>query len=1044
MRKNQFKNYFSPHLLIVLLLLSTTSVFAQTTQITGTVKDSGGNLIPGATVVEKGTANGVATNFDGEYIIEVESGATLRFSYIGMLAQEIIVGGQTTHNVVLEEGAIGLEEVVLTGYGKQKKANLTGAVGVLNAEALENRPVVNAYQALQGVMPGLNLTVNSSSSEPGGTYNVNIRGYTSINGGEPLVLIDGVKSNLQMVNTADIENITILKDQASSAIYGAQAAYGVLMITTKSGKSGKMTIEYSNNLSNRSPLVLPKNMNSLDFANYFNAAASNDNLSNYFDDDAISRIKAYQDDPVNTPVAIPQSTNPNIWGKHWWSNANTDWYSAIYKQNVFDQQHNLNVGGGSENIRYYISGSYLQQDGLVRYGDPTFNKYTINSRIDAKINNWVRINFDSKQTTQKLDRPTFLSTTLYTDLSVRWPNNYIRDPNGFLSDFSEVKKLEQGGRHIEEFNYYNNTTALIFEPIKNWITNFSLTKGNTFTEFDETVIPIWQYGVDKTPVGVQGVTSYKSQKTKNAYTTASIYSTFEKRIQDHYFKVMTGWQYEYNKYTMVNGRRQNLIIDDVTSLSAASGDQFVADNQFEWANNGFFGRLNYNYQEKYLLEINARADGASVFPKESRWGLFPSISGGYVLSQEKYWSSLTKFVDYFKISASYGELGNQSVSTGSTNQRYYPYIATMPVNLNSNWIFPDNSRTYVGAPGLISSDLTWETVKGWNFGIKGSSLNHRLSIELDVYKRITENMMGPVASLPAILGTSAPMANNATLATKGYEILLNWKDQINDFKYSISASLADYKGEIIEYNNPTMLNNTYYKGSSIGDIWGYVTEGIFQSDDEVAAAPSQTAISSIPWKPGDVKYKDINGDNIIDFGNNTVTNPGDRTIIGNTTPRYNYGLTFSGDWKGFDFNMFWQGVGQRDLWVSNTLLWGMTGPWGIWSSSGFEPHLDYWREDNKDAYYPRPLASSFGKNQQVQSRYLIDAAYIRLKSLQLGYTIPTKIMNKFSVQKCRVFIAGENLLTFSKVLENFDPEVINNGISYPIQKALSVGINISL
>jgi TonB-linked SusC/RagA family outer membrane protein len=640
---------------------------------------------------------------------------------------------------------------------------------------------------------------------------------------------------------------------------------------------------------------------------------------------------------------------------------------------------------------------------------------------------------------QKITRPTFASSSLYSDLSLRWPNNYVKDPNGYYSNFSEILKLLEGGKHDEDRDLYSTTASLNIEPVKDWIANISISQINMYGKYEEADIPVWEHGVDLTPVNVQGVSSYTRQQSKSANTTASAYSTYQKQLGNHYFKAMAGWQYEYYKYGRVNGRRQGLISNSVTSFISASGDQFVADDQYEWALNSFFGRLNYNYQEKYLLEINARADGSSRFPEESRWGFFPSISAGYVMSRENYWDNLKNIVNFFKIRASYGALGNQSVSIGSgTNGIYYPYTPTMPITLNSYWIFPDNSQIYVSAPGLIAQDLTWETVRGGNLGLNASTLKNRLSIDVDVYRRITDNMFGPVASLPAILGTSAPRANNATLETIGYEILVSWRDQIGKFNYNVSASLADYTGKIIKYNNPTMLNTTYYEGAALGEIWGYVTEGLFQTPEEVSSSADQSKINAQLWKPGDVKYKDLNGDNKIDYGNNTVMDPGDRTVIGNNTPRYSYSFTFSGSYKNFDFNMFWQGIGKRDLWVSNSLFWGMYG--GQWSSGGFEPHTDYWTENNRDAYFPRPLWNTSGKNQQTQSRYLLDASYLRVKSLQLGYTIPT--CGDF-IKKCRIYLAGENLLTFTKMFKNFDPEIENNGLSYPLQKALSIGCNIS-
>ena len=1040
--KKIIEKAFSMLVWVVLFsLFGTAGVFAQKVSVAGKITDSGGETIVGASVLEKGTVNAAISNVDGAYSITVSSpDAVLVFSFVGMLKQEIAVGGKSTVNVIMVEDAIGLEDVVVVGYGTQKRVNLTGAVGVVSSNVLENRPVASTYQALQGVMAGLNVTVSGNSAELGGTMNINVRGHTSINGGGPLILVDGVKASVEVVNPSEIESVTVLKDQASAAIYGAQAAYGVVMITTKSGSPNKVQIDYSTNLAMRSPVVLPKNMSSLEFATMFNTATKNDNVANLFSDDDVARIKAYLNDPKNTPVAIPNPSNTNVWGKHNFSNANTDWYSTIYKQYVFDQNHNLAVRGGSDNIKYSISSTFIQQDGLLNYGDQGLERYMINANLDTKLNSWLSANVDAKYQRQDIERPTFAKSDLYSDLSLRWPNNYVKDPNGYYSNFSEVKKLLEGGMHYEKRDLYSTRVGLNIEPIKHWITNVSMTQSNNQGNTEETDIPVYEYGVDLTPVNVTGVSSYLASSYKIANTTAAAFSTYEKQLSSHYFKVMGGWQYEYQKYSTVSGRRQNLIVNSIASLSSASGEQFATDNKYEYALNSFFGRLNYNYEGKYLLEINARADGSSRFPADSRYGFFPSVSAGYAISEENYWNSMRDIINFLKLRVSYGKLGNQNVSPdlNQTNPTYYPYVSVMPINLSSTWLFADNSRIAVGSPGLVAPNLTWETVRGWNVGLTANTLNRRLSVDADVYRRITENMFGPASSFPAILGAAAPRINSATMATNGYEILLQWKDKIDKFNYTISASLADYRGKILKYNNPTMLNNTYYEGMYYGNIWGYVTEGLFQTLEEVEGAADQNAISSQLWKPGDVRYKDLNGDGKINYGTNTVTDPGDRKVIGNTTPRYSYSFTFYANYKNIDFNMFWQGIGKRDLWISNSLFWGMAG--GQWSSGGFTPHTDYWTEDNPDAYFPRPLWTTFAKNTQTQTRYLSDASYLRLKSIQLGYAIPTN--GKF-IKNCRIYIVGENVLTFKKILETFDPEIENNGLSYPLQKAWSVGLNVS-
>jgi TonB-linked SusC/RagA family outer membrane protein len=447
--------------------------------------------------------------------------------------------------------------------------------------------------------------------------------------------------------------------------------------------------------------------------------------------------------------------------------------------------------------------------------------------------------------------------------------------------------------------------------------------------------------------------------------------------------------------------------------------------------------VNYNYMGKYLIEANIRYDGTSKFPDGKRWGLFPSVSAGWNVARESFFK--VEKINDLKIRASYGSLGNQQVGN-------YLFFSKVPIYSNLGWILSGDRPYYIGAPGLVSNNLTWETANTLDFGLDLSALKNRLDFSFDWYSRQTLDMIGPANALPSVLGVSVPRTNNADMVTRGFEASIGWKDRASDdFQYTISFNLSDYVSEITRYNNPNKLLSTYYEGMTLGEIWGYETAGIIQTDEQLAnIADQKKFINSNPWKKGDIEYKDLNGDKVISPGKSTLDDPGDRKVIGNSTPRYSFGFIFGCNWKGFDFSMFWQGIMKRDIWLGDIPFFGITGSW---TQQVYETTTDYWTPENTDAYFARPYATGeIRKNQQVQTRFLQSAAYTRLKNIQLGYTLPDHILKSLKIQKIRVYLNGENLLTFSPIDENFDPERIGgswgNGKTYPLFRTLTAGINI--
>ncbi|WP_084418759.1 SusC/RagA family TonB-linked outer membrane protein [Arenibacter certesii] len=1026
------------------LLMVQMHLFAQQPAITvnGTVSDAEtGELIPGASVVEKGTGNGVVTDFDGEFEIKVSSNATLEVSYLGYAPTAVKVNGQTQLRISMESQAEELGEVVLVGYGTQKKENLTGSVSTIAAEQLESRPVNNVMQALQGAAPGLLLTVGNSGGEPGANMNMSIRGVGNLQGtGSPLVIVDDIPldnpSDLNNINPNDIESVSVLKDAASSAIYGSRAAFGVIIVKTKSGEAldgNKFT--YSNNFIYSSPLNTPNMMNSLEFANYFNLAATNGGSGAVFSDEVMGRIKAYLADPENTPVTVPNPDGTR-WQQYTGSNANTDWFKEMYKGIVFRQQHNLSFSGKQKGIAYNVSGSILDAPGIMNYGDDSYKRYTFNSKVSSKINDWLTFDANLRLSRAETDRPSYDRGLYLHNIARRWPTNGVVMPNGSYSDGSEIPFLLQGGRYKNIDQSMDGSVNLVIEPIKDLKIKPSLlytTNHYSYGNHNAKVSVLEPDGEERFIRSNNGFSRNASERT---YLSPNLVVSYDKSINDvHNFAALVGYQQEETKYTSIYGSKNDLITDGVPSISTGVGEDNVSDSAGSFATQGYFGRFTYNYKEKYLFEVNGRYDASSRFASDSRWDFFPSVSAGYNVAKENFWG--IDQISMFKFRYSTGSIGNQNVPN-------YLYIGRMPIRTNLWWLGNNGRPNYTLTPGIISPDITWETVSTDNYGLDIAALNNRLQFSFEYFIRTTKDMFGPAERLPAVLGTNAPQSNNANLETKGFDFNVSWKDMIGDVNYNVGLVLSDAVTTVTEYSNPNNLLNTYRAGQKLGEIWGFETVGLYQNQAEIDNGPDQTPVYGGVWFPGDVQYKDINGDGKIDYGDSTTDKPGDRKIIGNSTPRYSFGFNAGLDYKGFDFSMLWQGVAKRDVWTGDAYTFGAVG--NLWQSAGMKEHLNYWSEDNPGGFFPRPTFRSTWRNQQVQTRYLQNAAYMRLKNISLGYNFQSDILESLGLKKLRVFVTGENLITLSDISGIFDPEATGgywgNGKIYPLQKSYSMGLNV--
>ena len=953
--------------------------------------------------------------------------------------------------VVLESDVSNLNEVVVVGYGTQKKANLTGAVASVNGAVLENRPISNIGQGLQGVVPNLNVTMGRGGA-PGASASFNVRGTTSLNGGEPLVLVDNVQMDPNLVNPDDIESISVLKDAASAAIYGARAAYGVILITTKKGKlNSRPTVQFSASGYWQKPAVEMHNVNSLDYLRMIDIAYQNSGGSgHYFNPLVYSYAEKYANGTHDQPVFYDKTYNASKYGYC----GNTDWWNELYKTS-FSQIYNASISGGSEKTSYYVSLGANNQGGILKATDEKYNKYNANINVTSEVTPWMEVSAKIAHTYTTEMHPTggttAMNSTPYSGLSpysgmmksdlsplmpVKHPDGHYAGQGNFTNP---VAIQAQGGNAHYRQNDLWMTGAVKLTPIKGLVVNADYTWNFYGLSSTQHVRNFYDY------TAVPGTENYYPWTNPNSVTKANnddYYSSFNAFAEyslalaenSHNLKFMVGYNQEKKRTQYYYAGRKDLINPDNPAINQATGDMAINGNMGQWAVNGTFARINYDYQGRYLLELNGRYDGSSKFKKGYRYQFFPSVSLAWRVSEEKFFEGMKTWWDNLKLRGSYGSLGNQVVSGN------FPYLATYGINSKYGALLGGKLPVAITAPGLVSASFTWETVNQIDLGFDASFLRNRLNVSFDWYRRNTKDMLVDGEALPAVLGADVPRMNAADLKTLGWELSLEWNDRLPfGLSYHVKGVLSDYQSTITKFNNPTGLINKYYVGRKLNEIWGYVSNGLFQSDEEAAAHANQSYLYGGKWGAGDVRYEDLNGDNKINDGDNTLGKPGDRKVIGNSTPRFAYGITAGCEYKGFDFEMFWQGIGKRDWFPGqgSAAYWGFTNEW----QTPLTTSLDYWTTENRNAFFPK-LGWNNGGNRVASTRYLQSASYCRLKSVTLGYTIPKAILDKVGVSRLRVYITGENLFTFTPLIKAFDPETLDN-LTYPINKKFAVGLNLT-
>lgn len=1039
--------------------------------IKGTITDEKGEPIIGANVIVKGTDEGTITDVDGNFTLQASEHAVLQITYIGYMVNEVAVKKQTQLNVVLREDAQALDEVVVVGYGTQKKVNLTGSVtSVKMDETLGNRPLTSASAALQGAVPG--LLVSSGGNAPGqnksfqirGAYSVGIKNSDGSYGSTiaPLVLIDNVEGDLDMVNPEDIETVTVLKDAASAAIYGARAAGGVILVTTKRPKDeAAFKLSYNNNFAFANAVNLPQQAPLTDYLEAYRDACGDQFWT--MGSPSVSKWLTYLEQYRQNPSSIP------VVGDGIYKDADGGVYYLHEKDLVknmletsFQQTHNLSVSGGTKKLRFRLSAGYTDNDGVLITSKDKYRRMNVSGFVSADITKW----FTQEATftyanSRKLLPASALGAIYSTRLASFYPEGTmpeeIDERGAGLPFFTSANQIFWSNPSTTKTDNPRIFLKSIVKPLKGWEIAFEYT-------FDKNIYDYHYYTGSTEYTTVQGGSSTTPtedylEKTKRYtnYNSINLYSTYNFQLGEHKMKVMAGFNQESSYRETMTATSYGQAVIEVPALGSGTSTLKATDSYNEYSVRGGFFRVNYNYKDRYLLEVNGRYDGSSKFPKDSRYGFFPSVSAGWNIAQENFMQSTQDWLGSLKLRASYGMIGNQNVAP-------YSFIPTMSVNNKYNgWLQNGGYVTAITSlPSLVSSNFTWEKVRTLDIGLDFSMFNNRFTGTFDWYQRNTTGMLAPGMQLPAVVGASAPYQNTADMRTRGWELAMNWRDKIGKVGYRVGFNLSDSKSTIVKYDsNESKLLSNYYEGMQLGEIWGYVFDGFYSVDDFVDTSSWKlkdgvTIPNGYNPRPGDVKFKNLRddekGENIIYDGNNTVENPGDRKIIGNSTPRYLYGITLGVDYAGFDLHVFLQGTAKRDAWLANTL----TFP--LYSDFKFIPLYEglnnYWRPvdaeagdytcANPNAEYPRIYGNygNQGSNYRTSDRYLSDASYLRIKNVTLSYSFPKSWIQRFTLSQLKAFVSIENLATFTSLTKGIDPETLS--WNYPAFRTVSFGINVTL
>ena len=1093
---------------VAAMLLSLGTASATVTTVSGKVVDKAGAPLMGAGVVVKGTTNGVITDLDGNYSIKVEDNATLVVSYIGYISQEVEVGGRAVINFTLEDDTTTLDDVVVVGYATMKKRDLVGAVDQVGSEVIGNRANSNLTRSLQGEIAGLNITVSDGKPTHGGE--INVRGTGSIGaGGSSLILIDGVEGDLESVNPQDVASVSVLKDASSTAVYGARGAFGVVLVTTKNAQKGRPVINYSGSVSINRRTVIPDGIYDsnewLDwwiacYNGYYNGSKA---LLNHIDSkspysqeiyDEIARRKGTDLPKVEESKAVP-NFGYAYYDCH-------DWMSEFYRDFHLSQEHNLSVSGGNENADYYVSGRYYGSQGVYKIGNENYKKYQLRAKGSLKVRPWMKITNNMSFSMDKNYIPRSQNgngVMRYMQHCIQ-PMAPLKNPDGTwtpAAGISGYAAMIEGNNYIQDNYIYLREKADVQIDIIRDVLKLNADYSFNYTNRNKTLVQNMVEYSKEPGVIIQESTSAGDGLTVTNYDTkyqaVNVFATYSPKLKwDHTLNILLGYNVEWTNFKQLESKRVGFTTSK-PAFALMDGEASVTDKGcYDWAYMGAFFRLNYNIKSRYLFEVSGRYDGSSKFPTTQQWGFFPSGSFGWRLSEEPWMQWSRKGLDNAKIRLSAGSMGNGNVAP-------YKYTSEMILTKATDFVMAGGLPTYTSAASIVPNSLTWETATTYDVGADFDFLKSRLSASFDYYWRNTTNLYTLGETLPPVFGADAPKGNNASMLTKGWELSLQWRDEVNlggkPFSYSIKGTLWDSRAFITKFNGndgkklgtiANLIGNMgqpdYYEGMELGEMWGYTVEGLFKDWDDIANSAEQKYKQTVDDTnyPGQVKFADLDGSGKVDYGNLTVDDHGDWSIIGNSMPRYQYGLNFSANWNGIGISLFFQGVGKRDWYPGKDCGYF----WGKYARPFFyfvptihrlsNPDMPQFEYDangkvvsctNYDtAYWPRPTTymANGDTNQRTimnapNTRYKQNAAFLRLKNVQIDYSFPEKICKAICISGLKVFANVENAFTITplhKYGPNLDPEGIwggdtdfsspeINGNSYPMFMVATFGLNIT-
>ena len=994
----------------LLLLVASMNVYAQQIiTITGTVSDNGEPL-PGVSVRVKGSTTGDATKADGTYSVTVMgTDAVLVYSFIGYITTERVVGNQRVINVNLAEDTQQIDEVVVIGYGSQKKANLTGAVSTVAPDKLEKRSVSQTSLALTGLVPGLVVTQRSGKPGSGGT--IRIRGNTTLGNNDVLVLVDGVETGINSVDPKSIESISVLKDAASAAIYGNRAANGVILVTTKRAEDGKAYVSYNGFVAQGKPMKVPKYVGAIDFMKYISIAKR-----------AVGMTPEYSEEYISEYEAGVLRGDPNY--------PDVDWFDATTTNDGLINSHFITISLGTKEIKSIAQVGYYNENGLVE--NNYARRYTLRSNTDYKVSEKLEFRSDIALVYTNAVEPTKLG------LGYNWVGRIPSNQPAYLADgrygpgwqgINPVAFYKDGGKISVDnpsgiINFSGKYNPVKFLELKG---QYAINYWESHTNnYDKRIQLFLRDGTpDPQTMSKSTLSNSASRSLRTMFNgSATVNHSFN---QVHNLKLMIGYQQESFWSKWHSGNREVFTFPEYPVLDAGGQEnQKATGSANEYALQAVFGRFNYNFKERYLFEANLRYDGSSRFAEGYRWGAFPSVSAGWRISEEDFWENLKPTINNLKLRASYGQLGNQNAATG-----YYPAQSVVTIGSSSvNYIFDKSVASGAAITAMANSIITWETTTVTNVGLDINLFN-KFEINAEYYSRKTDDILLNL-NIPWIIGLSAPDQNAGSVENKGWDLGVSYNDKFGDLNFNAMFNISDVKNKVLDMRGISQTGTTVNReGYPMGSLFGYISDGYIVPEDYDSSGKYLGATQIGNFGPGDIKYKDLNEDGVI--------NSTDMEIFGSPIPRYSFGLNLYFEYKGIDLNVLFQGIGKADGY-----MWGHSVASFYEGGSMPEMGKDYWTPENRNAKFPR-LAFNNSNNQQVSSFWKKDAAYVRLKNLQLGYTLPVKMTSKFGVSNLRFYVSTDNLFTISKFWDMFDveaPILTGYGNFYPIMRTSTFGLDI--